>query len=108
MIRHKSNRAEERIGNTGQYERCEELARYLIANNSTVRETAVRFGISKSTVHKDVTARLGYINPGLHAEVHDLFEKNKSERHLRGGEATRKKYIKNKACNRMDFMELQD
>ena len=75
-------------------ERCEELARYLIAHQTTVREAAAWFGISKSTVHKDVTERLNHVNPGLFAEVRDLFEKNKSERHLRGGEATRKKYMK--------------
>ncbi len=73
-------------------ERCEELALYLIENQSTVRSTADRFGISKSTVHKDVSEKLPHINPPLAAEVHMLFEKNKSERHLRGGEATRRKY----------------
>lgn len=73
-------------------ERCEELALYLIENQSTVRSTADRFGISKSTVHKDVSEKLPHINPALATEVHTLFEKNKSERHLRGGEATRRKY----------------
>lgn len=81
-------------------ERCEELAHYLIANQTTVRDTASWFGISKSTVHKDVTERLNHVNPGLSAEVRDLFEKNKSERHLRGGEATRKKYMKIKDKHR--------
>ncbi len=77
-------------------DRCEELALYLIENQSTVRSTAERFGISKSTVHKDVSEKLPRINPYLSAEVHKLFEKNKSERHLRGGEATKIKYkIKN-------------
>ncbi len=73
-------------------ERCEMLAAYLIENQSTVRDTAGRFGISKSTVHKDVREKLPRINPALFAEVDTLLEKNKSERHLRGGEATRKKY----------------
>lgn len=73
-------------------ERCEELALYLIENQSTVRSTAQRFGISKSTVHKDVREKLPHINPSLATEVHMLFEKNKSERHLRGGEATKQKY----------------
>ncbi len=73
-------------------ERCEELAVYLIENQTTVRNTAEQFGISKSTVHKDVSERLPKVNPVLSAEVHVLFEKNKSERHLRGGEATRIKY----------------
>ena len=86
------------------HERCEELARYLISNQTTVRETAAQFGISKSTVHKDVTERLHYVNPGLSAEVRDLFEKNKSERHLRGGEATRKKYMKIRDDVSTDFM----
>jgi len=76
-------------------ERCEELADYLICNQSTVRETATRFGISKSTVHKDVSEKLQYVNPALFVQVQELFAKNKAERHLRGGEATRKKYL----CN---------
>ncbi len=106
MIRQKTNREVPAVKN--HYERCEELARYLINHRSTVRETAARFGISKSTVHKDVTERLHYVNPGLSAEVRELFEKNKSERHLRGGEATRQKYIKTKKGDGADFMEIQD
>ncbi len=78
------------------WERCEELAQYLIEHQSTVRDAAAKFGISKSTVHKDVTNRLSEVNPGLSDEVRDLLDKNKSERHLRGGEATRKKYRKNR------------
>ena len=74
-------------------ERCEELAQYLIEKQSTVRDAAARFGISKSTVHKDVSKKLPQVNPALAAEVHRLFEKNKSERHLRGGEATKQKYL---------------
>ncbi len=74
-------------------ERCEELAQYLIEKQSTVRDAAARFGISKSTVHKDVSEKLPQVNPALAAEVHRLFEKNKSERHLRGGEATKQKYL---------------
>lgn len=73
-------------------DRCEDLALYLIENQSTVRSTAERFGISKSTVHKDVSEKLPRINPELSAQVLILFEKNKSERHLRGGEATKIKY----------------
>ena len=76
-------------------ERCEELAQYLIEHQSTVRDAAMYFGISKSTVHKDVSEKLPQINPALAAEVHRLFEKNKSERHLRGGEATKQKYLHN-------------
>jgi len=77
-------------------DRSEELAKYLIENQSTVRDAAAYFGISKSTVHKDITERLPQVNPGLSAEARNLLNKNKSERHLRGGEATRKKYLKRK------------
>ena len=76
-------------------ERCELVAEYVINTGSTVRAAAIRFGISKSTIHKDITQRLKYINPCLYAEVKEILEKNKSERHLRGGEATRQKYLKN-------------
>ena len=73
-------------------ERCECLAKYLIENNSTVRETAKIFGISKSTVHKDVTEKLSKINYDLFLKVENVLQKNKSERHIRGGEATKNKY----------------
>lgn len=73
-------------------ERCEVLAEYVIENNSTVRACASRFGISKSTVHKDLTHKLKRINPSLCEKVKAVLELNKSERHLRGGEATRRKY----------------
>lgn len=75
-------------------ERCEKMARYLIDNKSTVRETAKEFGISKSTVHKDITDKLYKINIFLYNEVEKVLQTNKSERHIRGGEATRKKYLK--------------
>lgn len=74
-------------------ERCESLARYLIENNSTVRDTAKKYGISKSTVHKDITEKLYKINRPLYDEVWKILQLNKSERHLRGGEATKQKYI---------------
>ena len=74
-------------------ERSELLAEYVIETGATVRATAHKFGISKSTVHKDLTYKLEKINPGLYSEVKSVFELNKSERHLRGGEATRKKYL---------------
>ena len=74
-------------------ERSVELGKYIIDNNSTVRETAAWFGISKSTVHKDVTSKLQRSNPALYREVKAVLEKNKAERHLRGGEATRIKYL---------------
>ena len=66
----------------------------------TVRGTAKKFGISKSTVHKDITEKLQKQNRSLYLSVKDVLDKNKSERHLRGGEATRQKYIhiKNKIC----------
>jgi putative DeoR family transcriptional regulator (stage III sporulation protein D) len=76
-------------------ERCEKLAIYLIENNATVRQTAKEFGISKSTVHKDITEKLSKINHKLYVKVLNVLKINKQERHLRGGEATRKKY-KNK------------
>lgn len=73
-------------------ERTIELANYITENKSTVRAAAKKFGISKSTVHKDVTDRLKRINPRLAGEVRAVLDENKSERHLRGGLATRKKY----------------
>ena len=73
-------------------ERVLELAHYIVGANSTVRAAAKKFRVSKSTVHKDVTERLLEINPGLAAEVKDVLENNKAERHLRGGMATREKY----------------
>ena len=74
-------------------ERCVEFAVYMIEKKSTVRETSKRFGVSKSTVHKDVTERLLQINPALAAEARKVLDINKSERHIRGGLATREKYL---------------
>ncbi len=68
------------------------LAVYIIENGATVREAAKQFGISKSTVHKDVTCRLKEYNGGLYEQVRTVLDQNKSERHLRGGLATREKY----------------
>lgn len=73
-------------------ERAIEAAKYIISSNATVRETAKKFGISKSTVHKDVTERLEKINPKLAHEARKVLELNKAERHLRGGLATKEKY----------------
>ena len=70
-----------------------EIARYIIDNNTTVRQAAKHFGISKSTVHKDVTERLLQINPSLAQEARKVLDMNKSERHIRGGMATREKYL---------------
>lgn len=69
-----------------------DLAEYLLANNATVRAAAKRFGISKSTVHKDLTERLEKIDPALYQQVRQLLDRNKAERHIRGGMATRRKY----------------
>lgn len=73
-------------------ERAVEIAHYIIDTNTTVRETAKVFGVSKSTVHKDVTERLPKINPQIAKDVKRVLEKNKAERHLRGGLATKMKY----------------
>jgi putative DeoR family transcriptional regulator (stage III sporulation protein D) len=73
-------------------ERCETLARYLVENKATVRAAAAKFGISKSTVHKDVTDTLKRVNKDLYEEVQKILQTNKSERHIRGGEATKNKY----------------
>lgn len=77
-------------------ERCEKLAQYMLEHHATVRAAAAHFGISKSTVHKDVTTSLEARNAPLYAEVKILLETNKAERHFRGGEATRQKYLQKK------------
>ena len=77
-------------------ERSLVLAKYVLETKSTVRAAAKHFGISKSTVHKDLTSKLLKINRGMYLEVAKILEFNKSERHLRGGEATRQKYLKTK------------
>jgi len=74
-------------------ERAVEIAYYIIENQATVRQTAKKFGISKSTVHKDVTDRLSQINPQLAGEARKILDYNKQERHIRGGLATREKYL---------------
>ena len=73
-------------------ERAIDIANYIIENNATVRQTAKEFGISKSTVHKDVTERLMQINPSLAKEARKVLDVNKQERHIRGGMATKEKY----------------
>lgn len=73
-------------------ERCVILASYLVENNSTVRGVAAHFGISKSTVHKDITQNLKRVNKPLYYQVKRVLGVNKQERHIRGGEATRRKY----------------
>ena len=69
------------------------IARYIIDNNATVRQAAKHFGISKSTIHKDATERLEQINPSLAQETRKVLNVNKSERHIRGGLATKEKYL---------------
>ena len=78
---------------TGMSNRCEILGKYIAENNATVRKCASVFGVSKSTVHKDVTEKLKKTNKSLYNEVKIVLKKNKDERHIRGGEATRKKFI---------------
>lgn len=73
--------------------RCEIIANYIIENHSTVRAAAANFGISKSTVYKDVTDKLSRENHTLYLRVKDVLEVNKAQRHIRGGEATRRKYL---------------
>ena len=75
-------------------ERAVELGRYITENKSTVRAVAKKFGISKSTVHSDITIKLRRIDPILYAEVRKVLDINKEERHIRGGIATREKYKK--------------
>lgn len=77
-------------------ERCELFGEYIVENGATVRSCAAHFGLSKSTVHKDVAIKLKYINKNLYNEVKKVLELNKSERHIRGGEATRRKYLDKK------------
>ena len=74
-------------------ERAIDIANYIIENNATVRQTAGQFGISKSTVHKDATERLEQLNPGMALEARKVLNVNKSERHIRGGMATKEKYL---------------
>ena len=74
-------------------ERVLETSNYIVENNSTVRQCARQFGISKSTVHKDVTERLEMINKTLARQARKVLDINKSERHIRGGMATKEKYL---------------
>ena len=76
--------------------RCIELGEYIIQHKATVRQTAEVFGVSKSTVHIDVTKRLRRLSPALAAEVDAVLQENKAERHIRGGIATKEKYLRMK------------
>lgn len=81
--------------NSSIEERATKLAKYIIDSKDTVRGAAKKFGISKSTVHKDVSERLLKINPALAHEVREILNENKAERHIRGGMATKLKYSSN-------------
>ena len=74
-------------------ERAVSIGQYIIENDATVRQAAKQFGVSKSTVHKDVTDRLEEINPSLAREARKVLDVNKSEKHIRGGMATKEKYL---------------
>ena len=76
-------------------ERAIELGEYIVDHEATVRKTAKKFGISKSTVHKDVAQRLKYVDPQLYQKVKAILDEKKAQRHIRGGIATKLKYQKN-------------
>ena len=73
-------------------DRATRLGEYIVENTATVRRAAKQFGVSKSTVHKDVSQRLKYIDSGLYKDVKNILAVNKAQRHIRGGLATKKKY----------------
>ncbi len=77
-------------------ERAKELGEYIVENKTTVRSAAKKFGVSKSTVHKDVSERLERIDHILFAQVKEILEENKAQRHIRGGLATKEKYLNQK------------
>ncbi len=83
------------------YERVKEVANYFIENDTTVRETAKYFGVSKTTIHKDLTNRLPRVNPELSKKATGILQKNKAECHIRGGNSTKEKYLlmKKNSCN---------
>lgn len=81
-------------------ERAVAIADYIVNNQATVRQAASQFGVSKSTVHKDITERLLRINPSLAAEARKILDINKSERHIRGGMATKDKYMHEREIRR--------
>lgn len=84
-------------------ERTLTLAKYIIENKCTVREAARKFGISKSTVHKDITERLPFIRRDLFLEARKVLDENREERHIRGGIATREKYLKKQILQNKNF-----
>ncbi|MGN1451093.1 MAG: sporulation transcriptional regulator SpoIIID [Eubacteriales bacterium] len=86
-------------------DRAVRLGEYIVETDSTVRAAAKHFGISKSTIHKDVTVRLSELDRILAQEVKAVLEKNKAERHLRGGQATKEKYALTKKYGKCICME---
>ena len=86
-------------------ERAAMLGEYIIESKATVRKAAKKFGISKSTVHKDVSQRLRKVNPALYREVRQILETNKSERHIRGGMATKNKYLLKKQAQEREKLK---
>ena len=91
------------IGNVEK--RCIDLGHYIVETKATVRQAAIVFGISKSTVHNDVTKRLASINPLLCSEVKEVLEENKAQRHIRGGLATKKKYDDEKSRGKCEKVQ---
>jgi putative DeoR family transcriptional regulator (stage III sporulation protein D) len=83
------------------------LGRYIAETGSTVRQAAAKFGVSKSTVHKDITEKLPNTNHALYKEVKVVLEKNKSERHLRGGIATKEKFERLKELKNMELQNKE-
>ncbi len=81
-----------------------EVAKYIVETKETVRQAAAKFGISKSTVHKDITERLQLINPVLAAKTRTILDSNKAERHIRGGLATKEKYFQENCRQKNDDM----
>ncbi|MFI3140734.1 MAG: sporulation transcriptional regulator SpoIIID [Clostridia bacterium] len=78
-------------------DRVEELAKYIIETKDTVRGAAAKFGVSKSTVHSDMSKKLKYVDQNLYDKVREILDENKSQRHIRGGLATKEKYEKRKS-----------
>ena len=76
-------------------ERAQNIANYIIENEATVRQAAKVFDVSKSTVHKDVTERLQQVSPSLSRQVKNVLDNNTSQRHIRGGQATKERYLRN-------------
>lgn len=85
-------------------QRVVEISEHMVNTGETVREISKRFGVSKSTVHKDLVERLPHINKELHEQVREVLEKNKNERHIRGGESTKRKYMVDESGNKLEIV----